>query len=220
MHGHWHCIFKEVRNFPLSQFLLKTQKLRKLALFPASGKCMKRSVASVRSNLLAIPGLVSRKYKLCPSFQKLTWTRTTGLCATTHSNRGLLIDESKKLNPGEVTLRWKKDVLCLHLPTKSTGNKISDATSKGADQLKVKWQCVDGFRNYTHGVDSVLVPHNKKENQLMEDSVLLPSAVFSQIDVQRKYFSDYRIRGKEERTDSSSRSWRILDEQSLHTLPP
>lgn len=68
-------------------------------------------------------------------------------------------------------------------------------------------------------MNSVLVPHNKKENLLTEDSVLLPSAVFSQIDVQRKYLSDYRIGGKEGRTDSSSRSWGILDEQSLHTPP-
>jgi hypothetical protein len=35
---------------------------------------------------------------------------------------------------------------------------------------------------YTHGVDSVLLPHNTKENQLAEDIVLL-------------YFSDYRIEG-------------------------
>jgi hypothetical protein len=100
----------------------------------------------------------------------------------------------------------RRTCTCLHLPTKSTGNEIADAPSNRAGQLKVKSQCVDCFNNYTHGVDSVLVPHNKKENQLTEDIFLLPSAVFSQIDVQRKYFSDYRIGGKEERTDSTSRS--------------
>jgi hypothetical protein len=65
-----------------------------------------------------------------------------------------------------------EECTCLHLPTKSIGNETADAPSKGADQLKVKSQCIDGFNNYTHSVDSVLVPHNKKENQLTEDIVL------------------------------------------------
>jgi hypothetical protein len=48
---------------------------------------------------------------------------------------------------------------------KSTDNEIEDAPSKRADQWEVSSHCADGFNSCTLSMESVLLPHNAKENQ-------------------------------------------------------
>lgn len=134
MHGHWHCIFKEVGNFPLSQFLLKTQSF-------GSCHCFLHQVNAWNILLLQL----DRAYWL--SLDLSLANTSMSKLSEAHLDKNNRVVWDYLFEPRSVDWRIQKGKprgghssmeerrTCLHLPTKSTGNEIADAPSKGADQL-------------------------------------------------------------------------------------